>query len=75
MSRIGTGIVKSKVTGLFMEKYKKPIVWDEICYEGNLELGWGNITGQELVRRFWEGALRGGHCGPSFGANILQIVT
>lgn len=50
-------------TGLFMEKYKKPIVWDEICYEGNLELGWGNITGQELVRRFWEGALRGGHCG------------
>ena len=50
-------------TGIYMEKYRKPVVWDEICYEGNLELGWGNITGQELVRRFWEGMLRGGHCG------------
>ncbi len=50
-------------TGIYMEKYGKPIVWDEICYEGNLELGWGNITGQELVRRFWEGMLRGGYCG------------
>ncbi|WP_251387469.1 DUF5605 domain-containing protein [Mediterraneibacter agrestimuris] len=45
------------------ETYKKPIVLDEICYEGNLQFGWGNISGKELLRRFWEGSVRGGYAG------------
>lgn len=45
------------------ETYKKPIVLDEICYEGNLQFGWGNISGKELLRRFWEGSVRGGYVG------------
>ncbi len=44
-------------------RYKKPIVLDEIAYEGNIQYGWGNISGQELVRRFWEAACRGGYAG------------
>lgn len=44
-------------------RYGKPVVWDEIAYEGNIDMGWGNISGQELVRRFWEAALRGGYAG------------
>ena len=44
-------------------RYGKPVVWDEIAYEGNIEHGWGNISGQELVRRFWEASLRGGYAG------------
>ena len=44
-------------------RYGKPIVWDEICYEGNIDQGWGNISGQELTRRFWEASLRGGYAG------------
>lgn len=43
--------------------YQKPVVWDEIVYEGNIDMGWGNISGQELVRRFWESMLRGGCAG------------
>lgn len=46
-----------------LEKYKKPVVWDEIGYEGNVDRGWGNISGQELIRRFWESILRGGCAG------------
>lgn len=53
----------TELTDEYLKQYGKPVVWDEICYEGNIQLGWGNITAQELVRRFWEGALRGGHCG------------
>ena len=53
----------TEVTDELLEKYQKPVVWDEICYEGNIGLGWGNITGEELVRRFWEAFMRGGHCG------------
>ncbi|GAA2864103.1 hypothetical protein GCM10020220_061720 [Nonomuraea rubra] len=37
----------------------KPVVLDEICYEGNIGKRWGNITGEELVDRFWEGMARG----------------
>ncbi|WNS44120.1 DUF5605 domain-containing protein [Paenibacillus sp. MMS20-IR301] len=45
------------------ERWGKPVVIDECAYEGNIDLGWGNITGQEMVRRFWEGAVRGGYVG------------
>lgn len=47
----------------FRTRYGKPVVWDEIAYEGNIEMGWGNISGEELTRRFWEAALRGGYAG------------
>ncbi len=45
------------------ERYRKPIVLDEIAYEGNIQHGWGNISGQEMVRRFWEAFCRGGYPG------------
>ena len=50
-------------TAVWRDKYRKPVVNDECCYEGNIPHGWGNITGQELVRRFWETFLGGGFCG------------
>jgi hypothetical protein len=45
------------------EQYKKPVVVDECCYEGNIPQFWGNITGQEMVLRFWEGTVYGGYVG------------
>jgi hypothetical protein len=45
------------------EQFGKPIVLDEIAYEGNIQHGWGNISGKELVRRFWEASCRGGYAG------------
>jgi hypothetical protein len=53
----------SENTGEWREKYSKPVVIDECGYEGDLDQGWGNISGQEIVRRFWEGAVRGGYVG------------
>ena len=47
----------------YRTRYQKPIVWDEIAYEGNIDMGWGNISGQELTRRFWEASMRGGYAG------------
>jgi hypothetical protein len=44
-------------------RYKKPVVFDEISYEGNIQHGWGNISGKELVRRFWEATVRGAYAG------------
>jgi hypothetical protein len=42
-------------------RYRKPVIVDECAYEGNIYPSWGNITGMELVRRFWEGVVRGGY--------------
>jgi hypothetical protein len=53
----------SEMVTEWRERYQKPVVLDEICYEGNIDQGWGNITGEELVRRFWEAACRGGYAG------------
>ena len=51
------------------QTYRKPVVLDEICYEGDIQHGWGNISAQELVRRFWEAAVRGGY--PGHGETYL----
>lgn len=51
----------AEYTDTWREKYGKPVVIDECVYEGNLNAWWGGITAQELVRRFWEAAARGGY--------------
>ncbi|WP_337101828.1 DUF5605 domain-containing protein [Paenibacillus sp. YIM B09110] len=53
----------SESTNEWRAKWNKPVVIDECAYEGDLEHGWGNITGEEMTRRFWEGAVRGGYVG------------
>jgi hypothetical protein len=53
----------SENTDEWRKLYGKPIVIDECGYEGNINHGWGNITGQEMTRRFWEGVVRGGYMG------------
>ena len=60
----------AEYTDEWREKYGKPVVLDEIAYEGNIQHGWGNIPGEEMVRRFWEGALRGGY--PGHGETFLH---
>lgn len=47
----------------FRDRFWKPVVWDEIAYEGDISHGWGNIGPEELIRRFWEGMIRGGYAG------------
>jgi hypothetical protein len=48
---------------IWREQYKKPVVVDECCYEGNIPESWGNISGREMVHRFWEGTVNGGYAG------------
>ncbi|KTS05805.1 DUF5605 domain-containing protein [Microbacterium testaceum] len=50
-------------TDEWRERWGKPVVIDECAYEGDIDQGWGNITGEEITRRFWEGAVRGGYVG------------
>ena len=44
---------------LYRDVYRKPIVFDEIQYEGNIPKRWGNLSAEELVHRFWEATIAG----------------
>jgi hypothetical protein len=43
------------------ELWGKPVLVDEVGYEGDVDQAWGSLTGEELLRRFWEGTIRGGY--------------
>ena len=47
----------------WLSQYDKPVIFDEMCYEGDIDQGWGNITAEEMSHRCWEVALRGGYIG------------
>jgi len=53
----------TEYTTEWRKRFGKPVVLDEIAYEGDIPYGWGNIPGEELTRRAWEGAMRGGYPG------------
>jgi hypothetical protein len=45
------------------DQYQKPIIYDECKYEGNVPQGWGNLTAQQMVHRFWLGTIAGCYVG------------
>ena len=47
----------------FRGKYKKPVVFDECRYEGNIPWYWGNLIAQSLTEKFWRGVTNGGYVG------------
>ncbi|MEA3188187.1 MAG: hypothetical protein QOD99_2017 [Chthoniobacter sp.] len=50
---------------LYRDVWRKPVVYDEVKYEGNIESRWGRLTGQEMVDRFWAGTVAGTYVGHS----------
>lgn len=53
--------------------YKKPVIFDEYEYEGNLRAHWGQLSAQESSRRFWVAIINGGYAthGDAFSQNMF----
>lgn len=49
------------MTDRWMEQFKKPVVFDECCYEGDIQHEWGNISGKEMTNRFWKACAKGAY--------------
>ncbi len=45
------------------ERYRKPVIYDECQYEGNLPRRWGDISAREMTHRFWQAAMEGCYAG------------
>ena len=48
---------------LYRDAFRKPIVYDEVKYEGDVPRRWGNLSAEELVFRFWNGTVAGTYVG------------
>ena len=50
------------------DKYQKPILFDEMRYEGDVPSGWGNLSGEEMASYFWMAGLSGSY--PTHGETL-----
>lgn len=53
---------------LYRDAYAKPVVFDEVKYEGDIPLRWGQLSAEELVHRFWVATVSG--CYASHGESF-----
>lgn len=54
----------------WQNQYHKPLLLDEMRYEGDVPSGWGNLTGQEMASYFWMAGLSGGY--PTHGETFIN---
>jgi len=48
---------------LYREVWRKPVVFDEVKYEGDGKYRWADLSGPEMVHRFWCGTIGGTYVG------------
>jgi hypothetical protein len=59
----GSAVEDAGRAQLYRDVYRKPIVYDEVKYEGDIPKRWGNISAEEMVFRFWQGTVAGTYVG------------
>jgi hypothetical protein len=47
----------------WLAAWRKPVVFDECKYEGNIQQRWGNLSAEEMARRFWIATTAGAYAG------------
>lgn len=48
---------------MYRDVYRKPVVYDEVKYEGDAKYRWASLSGPEMVDRFWCGTIGGTYVG------------
>jgi hypothetical protein len=61
----GSAVIDDARAVLYRDVWRKPVVFDEVRYEGDIAERWGDLTGPEMVRAFWEGLVAGTYVGHS----------
>ncbi|MDP0500825.1 MAG: DUF5060 domain-containing protein [Verrucomicrobiota bacterium JB022] len=61
----GAAVEHSRSAQLYRDVWRKPIVYDEVKYEGDHDKRWAQLSGEELVHRFWSGTVAGTYVGHS----------
>jgi hypothetical protein len=61
----GPAVEDTQRPELLRQVYRKPVVFDEVQYEGNSTARWAQLSGREMVHRFWCGTVAGTYVGHS----------
>lgn len=59
----GAAVEEAGRAQLYRDVWRKPVVYDEVKYEGNSRRRWGQLSGPEMVHRFWCGTVAGTYVG------------
>jgi hypothetical protein len=59
----GTAVEDDERIVMLRDVWRKPVVVDEAFYEGNIAERWARLSGEEMVSRFWWGAIAGVYVG------------
>lgn len=52
-------------------QYNKPLLFDEMRYEGDVPSGWGNLSAEQMTSYFWMAGLSGGY--PTHGDTFINL--
>ncbi|KXI26765.1 DUF5060 domain-containing protein [Paraglaciecola hydrolytica] len=66
----GVAVQSPGAAEIYRDVYRKPVVYDEIKYEGDAKFRWADLSAQELVHRFWAGTIAGTYVGHGDYFNI-----
>lgn len=61
----GAATLDPRSAQMYRDVWRKPIVYDEVKYEGDHTKRWAQLSGEELVLRFWNGTVAGAYVGHS----------
>jgi hypothetical protein len=59
----GAAVEEAGRAEMYRDVYRKPIVYDEVKYEGTENYRWGQLTAPEMVQRIWSGTVAGTYVG------------
>lgn len=59
----GAAVNEAGRAQMYRDTWRKPVVYDEVCYEGNSKYRWADLTGPQMVHRFWCGTVAGTYVG------------
>jgi len=59
----GAAVEESGRAQMYRDVWRKPVVYDEVKYEGDWPKRWGNLSGEEMLHRVWSGVVAGTYVG------------
>ena len=59
----GVAVQSPASAEIYRDVWRKPVVYDEVRYEGDASYRWADLSGPEMVHRFWSGTVGGTYVG------------
>jgi hypothetical protein len=68
----GMAVETPAAAELYRDVWRKPVVYDEVKYEGDAKFRWADLSGFDMVHRFWCGTVAGTYVGHGDYFNTLD---